>query len=70
MIILVWKQVGVPSDPMMYQGFSILHPLGKLLTLSYLHCLDAKTHCCGWLVEEQVGFHLGHHVENHQMLLI
>ena len=45
---------------MMYQGLSILHPLGKLLALSYLHNLDNETHHCGLLVKEQVGFCLGH----------
>ena len=52
----------------MYQGLSVLHPLGKLFALSYLHCLDTETHCQGWLAEEQVGICLGHYVEDHQLL--
>ena len=61
----VWKQKGAPSDPVMYQGLSILHQLGKLLALSYLYHLDTKTHCHGWMAEKQAGFHLGYHVEDH-----
>ena len=37
--------------------------------LSYLRCLDNDTHCHSWLVEEQAGFNLGHHVDDHQLLL-
>ena len=53
----------------MYQGLSVLHPLGKLLALSYLHHLDAGTHCRGWLAEEQARFRFGHHIEDNQLLL-
>ena len=53
----------------MYWGLSVLHPLGKLLALSYLHHLDAETHSRGWLAEEQAGFRLGHCIEDHQLLL-
>ena len=52
-------------DPAMYWGLSIFHPLGKLLALSFLHCLDTETHRHGWLAEEQAGFRLGHYVEDH-----
>ena len=69
MISPVWKHKGSPLDPTMYRGQSVLHPLGKLLALSYLHRLDAETHCPGWLAEEQAGLHLGHRVEDHQLLL-
>ena len=65
MISPVWKQKGAPSDPAMYRGLSVLHPLGKLLALSYLHRLDAETHRHRWLAEEQAGFRLGHRVEDH-----
>ena len=47
----------------------ILYPLGKLLALSYLCHLDDETHCCGWLIQEQAGFHLGYCIEDHQLLL-
>ena len=53
----------------MYWELSVLHPLGKLLALSYLHRLAVETHSRGWLAEEQAGFHLGHHIEDHQLLL-
>ena len=53
----------------MYRGLLVLHPLGKLLALSYLHRLDAETHSQGWLAEEQAGFRLGHRIEDHQLLL-
>ena len=46
-----WKQKGNPSDPATYQGLLVLHPLGELLALSYLHCLDEATHHQGWLAE-------------------
>ena len=69
MISPVWKHKGSPSDPATYRGLSVLHPLGKLLALSYLHRLDAETHRHGWLAEEQAGFRLGHHIEDHQLLL-
>ena len=49
----------------MYRGLSVLHPLGKLLALSYLHRLDAETHRNRWLAEEQAGFHLGYRMEDH-----
>ena len=58
-----------PSDPAMYWGFSVLHPLGKLLALCYLYRLDEETHGYGWLAEKQVGFCLGHQIEDHQLLL-
>ena len=69
MISPVWKHKGNPSDPTTYRGLSVLHPLGKLLALSYLHRLDAETHSQGWLAEEQAGFRLGHCIEDHQLLL-
>ena len=69
MISLVWKEKGTPSDPTTYQGLSVLHPLGKLLALSYLHHLDDETHCQCWLAEKQARFCLGHHIEEHQLLL-
>ena len=69
MISPVWKQKGTPSDPATYRGLSVLHPLGKLLALSYLRRLDDETHCHGWLAKEQAGFHLGHRIEDHQLLL-
>ena len=47
----LWKQKGTPSDPATYRGLSALHPLGKLLALSYLRYLDDKTHCQGWLAK-------------------
>ena len=53
----------------MYRGVLVLHPLGKLLALSYLHCLDAEAHGQGWLAKEQVGFYLGNCMEDHQLLL-
>ena len=65
----VWKHKGSPLDPITYRGLLVLHPLGKLLALSYLHHLDKETHHRGWLAEEQAGFCLGHHVEDHQLLL-
>ena len=34
-----------------------------------MHYLDAKTHNYSYLAEEQAGFHLSYHMENHQMLL-
>ena len=52
MISPVWKQKGAPLDPAIYQGLSVLHLLRKLLALSYLHCLDAEIHYCGWLLEQ------------------
>ena len=52
MISPVWKHKGNPSDPATYRGLSVLHPLGKLLALSYLHRLDEATHRQGWLAEE------------------
>ena len=39
------------------------------MALSYLHRLDDETHYHGWLAKEQAGFHLGHHIEDHQLLL-
>ena len=65
----MWKHKGSSSDPTIYWGLLVLHPLGKLLAFSYLHRLDEETHQ-GWLAEEQTGFHLGHYVEVHQLLLI
>ena len=70
MISPVWKQKGTPSDPATYRGLLVLHPLRKLLALSYLRCLDDETHCHGWLPKEQAGFHLGYHIEDHQLLLM
>ena len=49
----------------MYWGLSVLHLMEKLLALSYLSHLDAKTHHYGWLAEEQAGFQMDHHVEDH-----
>ena len=69
MISPVWKHKGTPSDPATYRGLSVLHPLGKLLALCYLHRLDEATHHRGWLAEEQAGFCLGHRIEDHQLLL-
>ena len=65
----VWKQKGTPLDPAIYWELTVLHPLRKLLALSYLHCPDADTHCHSWLVEEQAGFYLGNCVEDYQILL-
>ena len=59
MISPVWKHKCTPLDPTMYQGLLVLHLLGKLLALSYLHHLDEKTHHHSWLAKEQVGFYLG-----------
>ena len=69
MISPVWRHKGSPSDPTIYRGLSVLHPLRKLLALSYLHYLDEETHRHGRLAEELAGFCLGHHVEDHQLLL-
>ena len=69
MISPVWKHKGTPSDPAKYRGLSVLHLLGKLLALCYLHRLDEETHHRGWLAEEQAGLCLGRHVEDHQLLL-
>ena len=69
MISPVWKHKGSPSDPVTYWGLSVLHPLGKLLALYYLHCLDEETHYHGWLAEKQAGFCLVHHMKDHQLLL-
>ena len=69
MISTVWKQKGTPWDPEMHWGLSVLHSLRKLLAVSYLYHLDEETYCHSWLVEEQIGFCLGHHIEDHQLLL-
>ena len=60
----VWKQKGAPPDPEINWGFSILHPLGKLLALSYLYLLDAEMHRPGWLAEDQAGFCLRYYMED------
>ena len=52
MISPVWKHKGTPSDPATYWGLSVLHPMGKLLALCYLHRLDEETHHRSWLAEE------------------
>ena len=52
MISPVWKHKGTPSDPATYRGLSVLHPMGKLLALCYLHRLDEETHPRSWLAEE------------------
>ena len=65
----VWKQKGSPTDPSRYRGLSVLHPLGKLLSLALLQRLDVATHEHDWLAEEQAGFRQGHRVEDHQLLL-
>ena len=65
----MWKHKGSPSDPTTCQGLLVLHLLGRLLALSNLHHLDAKTHCQGWLAEEQAGFRLVYRIEDHQLLL-
>ena len=64
-ISLAWMQKCPSSEPSIYQGLSVLHLVGKLLAISYLHCLDAETHYHGWLVKEKLGFHLGRHMEDH-----
>ena len=69
MISPVWKHKGSPLDPTTYWGLSSLQLLGKLLAFRYLHRLDEETHRQGWLAEKQAGFCLGHHVEDHQLLL-
>ena len=69
MISPVWNNNGFPLDLATYRGLLVLHPLGKLLALSYLHRLDEEPHHRDGLAEEQAGFCLGHHVEDHQLLL-
>ena len=43
---------GSPLDPATHWGLLVLHPLGKLLALSYIYHLNEKTNHHSWLAKE------------------
>ena len=47
----------------------VVHPIGKLLSLAILCWLDTHPDAPQWRAAEQAGFHAGHWIEDHQLLI-
>ena len=65
----MWKGRGSPTDPGTYRPITVVHPIGKLLSLAILRRLETHPDAPQWRAAEQAGFHAGHRIEDHQLLI-
>ena len=60
---------GSPTDPGTYCPITVVHPIGKLLSLAILRWVDTNPDAPQWHAAEQAGFHTGHWIKDHQLLI-
>ena len=60
---------GDRSDPDCYRGISLIHPLGKLLSMVVLNSLETEERTLNLRAKCQAGFRRHHRTEDNALIL-